>query len=742
MSSVYSTEPPTEGLVLLKTSLGDLRIGLWPKQAPMACRNFVQLCLDGLYDDTTFHRVVKGLLVQGGDPTGTGTGGESAFGGYFRDEYHSRLSFSHRGIVACAKGGGEGASGSSASRQALNGSQFFITLAPAPALDRTCTIFGRLEGDSIFALLRCEDLEVGGAEGDEPVHPPRVLEAVVEWNPFEGEIAPRVDRDELRRTREEAERRRAAERRRQTLAVPSAGGGLALPAAARKGTVSFLQREDEEDDEEEEEELGGIGGADAAIGLRGRLGAAATATAAFRMRPSMDVEAIEAERGDAGEPRSARPQTLGAHATDDGIDRKRGTVRSAVDDRQAAEVPPSKVSPPTADPSDLPSIDAEVKGSRRDRSLSSDKDAEKSRNSGANAMPGAGGSAGEEKAPERERPRGGDDASRKATAESALGKRASDLRADEKIEGSPSTSTPRDAHSKARSERQGGSRSRSSSPAPVDPAARQAAATLAARRRELAGLRTTGRKREKDTLERLKAFEKKLRGGALGSSSQRAEPGSGKGHEDARGKGRRTIDEGDGAKAFSSRASSHPEASVRASSREDKEDADLLAPAAWRVNRYLDREDASDLAGGLLGAIRGHRLVAPVPSGRQATGDDADWLVVDERQERADRQTRATEGDRRAKAQGRRDDAGWRPHGGGEARPGRGGGRDDGGRRAGWERQRGNGGADRRQGRDGNGWTRNGNRGGTWGERQGDGKTGTRGGSERGDRASWDRQRR
>jgi len=65
--------------VLLVTTVGDIDIELWSKEAPKACRNFVQLCLEGYYDNTIFHRVVRDFIVQGGDPTGTGHGGESVY---------------------------------------------------------------------------------------------------------------------------------------------------------------------------------------------------------------------------------------------------------------------------------------------------------------------------------------------------------------------------------------------------------------------------------------------------------------------------------------------------------------------------------------------------------------------------------------------------------------------------------------------------------------------------------------
>ena len=70
--------------MLLTTSVGDIDIELWSKEAPKACRNFVQLSMEGYYDGTIFHRVVPEFIVQGGDPTGTGTGGESIYGKPFR----------------------------------------------------------------------------------------------------------------------------------------------------------------------------------------------------------------------------------------------------------------------------------------------------------------------------------------------------------------------------------------------------------------------------------------------------------------------------------------------------------------------------------------------------------------------------------------------------------------------------------------------------------------------------------
>ncbi|XP_050364260.1 peptidyl-prolyl cis-trans isomerase CYP57 [Argentina anserina] len=180
MSSIYVLEPPTRGKVVLQTTHGPLDIELWPKEAPKATRNFVQLCLEGYYDNTIFHRIIKGFLVQGGDPTGTGEGGESIYGGLFADEFHSRLRFKHRGLVACAN----------ANKPNSNGSQFFMNLDRCDWLDKKHTIFGKVTGDSIYNLVRLSEIETD--KEDRPLDPPpRILSVEVLWNPFD-DIVPRA----------------------------------------------------------------------------------------------------------------------------------------------------------------------------------------------------------------------------------------------------------------------------------------------------------------------------------------------------------------------------------------------------------------------------------------------------------------------------------------------------------------------------------------------------------------------
>jgi peptidyl-prolyl cis-trans isomerase SDCCAG10 len=77
----------------MKTTVGDIDLELWTKEASKACRNFIQLCMEGYYDNTIFHRVVKGFIVQGGDPTGSGEGGESVYGEPFKVCFSCKLLF-------------------------------------------------------------------------------------------------------------------------------------------------------------------------------------------------------------------------------------------------------------------------------------------------------------------------------------------------------------------------------------------------------------------------------------------------------------------------------------------------------------------------------------------------------------------------------------------------------------------------------------------------------------------------
>lgn len=101
--------------------------------------------MEGYYDDTPIHRIIPKFIVQCGDPTGTGTGGQSIYGAPFQDEFHSRLKFVQRGLLAMANTGPN-----------TNNSQFFFTLGPTPALNGKNTIFGKVCRISFIShLLGC-----------------------------------------------------------------------------------------------------------------------------------------------------------------------------------------------------------------------------------------------------------------------------------------------------------------------------------------------------------------------------------------------------------------------------------------------------------------------------------------------------------------------------------------------------------------------------------------------------------
>ncbi|ORY56941.1 cyclophilin-like domain-containing protein [Pseudomassariella vexata] len=199
MSSIYNLEPQPTASVILHTTQGDLSVELFAKQTPLTSRNFLQLCLDGYYDNTIFHRLVPGFILQGGDPTGSGNGGECIYDGgalngdldpwpedqrhgknagptgvNFKDEFHSRLKFNRRGLLGMANEG----------KPDTNGSQFFFTLDKAEELNNKNTVFGRIAGDTIYNLARMGEAEV--AEGtDRPLYPIRITTVEILTNPFE-----------------------------------------------------------------------------------------------------------------------------------------------------------------------------------------------------------------------------------------------------------------------------------------------------------------------------------------------------------------------------------------------------------------------------------------------------------------------------------------------------------------------------------------------------------------------------
>lgn len=150
-------------VVVFETSLGNFEMTLKPDIAPTACENFLGLVAKGYYDGTIFHRVIKNFMVQGGDPTGTGSGGKSMSGQPFLDEVKPDVKFDKPGLLAMANRGPN-----------TNGSQFFITTALTPWLNMRHTIFGEVTaGYDIVKKMEA----VPTAPGDRPVEPIKIKKA-------------------------------------------------------------------------------------------------------------------------------------------------------------------------------------------------------------------------------------------------------------------------------------------------------------------------------------------------------------------------------------------------------------------------------------------------------------------------------------------------------------------------------------------------------------------------------------
>ncbi|GMH41521.1 hypothetical protein BSKO_09431 [Bryopsis sp. KO-2023] len=146
--------PKKKGYLKMHTNMGDINIELRCDVAPRTCENFIGLCQMGYYDGLVFHRSIKNFMIQGGDPTGTGKGGESIYGPTFKDEIDQRLTHSGKGILSMANSGPH-----------TNGSQFFILYKSAHHLDQKHTVFGKVVG-GFDVLVRMEKVETD--EEDRP----------------------------------------------------------------------------------------------------------------------------------------------------------------------------------------------------------------------------------------------------------------------------------------------------------------------------------------------------------------------------------------------------------------------------------------------------------------------------------------------------------------------------------------------------------------------------------------------
>jgi cyclophilin family peptidyl-prolyl cis-trans isomerase len=147
-------DPNKRYVAVFHTERGDFQAELFAKQAPITVNNFVFLSRDGYYNGTTFHRVIKGFMAQGGDPTATGTGGP---GYQFADEPSAlALKHDHEGNLSMANAG-----------RNTNGSQFFITFGPTPHLNGKHAVFGRvIAGMDVVRSIRLRDPDTDRQPGD------------------------------------------------------------------------------------------------------------------------------------------------------------------------------------------------------------------------------------------------------------------------------------------------------------------------------------------------------------------------------------------------------------------------------------------------------------------------------------------------------------------------------------------------------------------------------------------------
>ncbi len=151
----------------MNTNMGTIKIELFPEQAPKAVENFTGLAEKGYYEGIIFHRVIDKFMIQGGDPTGTGTGGESLWGKAFADEFSPDLRFDEPGYLAMANAGPN-----------TNGSQFFITVVPTPWLNDHHTIFGKvIDGmDVVYDISKVKTSK----PGDKPLEDVKIINVKIE----------------------------------------------------------------------------------------------------------------------------------------------------------------------------------------------------------------------------------------------------------------------------------------------------------------------------------------------------------------------------------------------------------------------------------------------------------------------------------------------------------------------------------------------------------------------------------
>lgn len=192
-----------KGYARMSTTYGDLNIELRPEFAPHAVWNFVHLAKKGYYNGIAFHRNIRNFMIQGGDPTGTGRGGESIWGKNFKDEFDGPLKHDTRGVLSMANKGKD-----------TNSSQFFILYRAAKHLDRKHTIFGQVIG-GLDVLTKLEDTPVS-KDDNKPLENIEIKNITIFVDPFDEFQKARKDKDTAERQREEIARQGGTEDDRTT----------------------------------------------------------------------------------------------------------------------------------------------------------------------------------------------------------------------------------------------------------------------------------------------------------------------------------------------------------------------------------------------------------------------------------------------------------------------------------------------------------------------------------------------
>ena len=216
-----------KGYARLQTNHGEINVELHTDLAPKAVWNFVRLAQKGYYKNIPFHRNIRNFMIQGGDPTGTGRGGQSIWGKNFADETENSLVHDSRGILSMANKGKD-----------TNSSQFFITYRAVPHLNKKHTIFGRVVGGT-DTLSRLEAVKTD--EGNRPIDDCTLEDVVVFVDPFEEFQKERMQNEDAQKAKEEIQRQGGTEDDKTTWTGKRIRGNGTVEDAAPAGVGKYLK---------------------------------------------------------------------------------------------------------------------------------------------------------------------------------------------------------------------------------------------------------------------------------------------------------------------------------------------------------------------------------------------------------------------------------------------------------------------------------------------------------------------